>query len=620
MVENHKEDPIFQIPNPYNDPVRRRLLSPVLRFAGGLLSLSPLESLYQQLQTSDSDSSFAERVLAAMGVTLQFDHNELERLPASGPLVIIANHPFGGLEGIILAAVLERRRPDVRIMANNLLQRIPPLRHLFISIDPFEHNRSKLKNIRGVRESMRWLGNGGALVIFPAGEVSHLQFQSGEITDSAWNEKIARLIRLAKANVVPIFFHGANGPFFQIMGMIHPRLRTVLLPRELANKKNRQIRFRIGAMISRQKIASFASDSALIEYLRLRTYLLEKANPRNIAPEDHNAGPQEAGFHPIHSPPRSAEKMCAEVARLAHRQLLAHNKAQKVYYARADQIPAVLKEIGRLREITFRAAGEGTGKACDLDRFDDDYLHIFIWQEHTSEVVGAYRLGQVDTILEKSGLAGLYTSTLFNYEPTMFERIGPALELGRSWVRPEFQRSYSPLLLLWQGIGHYVVRNPQYRVLFGPVSVSQQYSPVSRQIIAASLQHSMFIPDLARMIKPKTPLRVKPLKIKGCSDHAAMRICEDFDEVSTMIADIELEHKSIPVLLKLYLKLGGKFLAFNVDRHFSNVLDGLVLVDLCRTDSKTLERYMGKEGSAQFLAYHQDRSGRAENDLDAMTE
>ena len=274
-----------------------------------------------------------------------------------------------------------------------------------------------------------------------------------------------------------------------------------------------------------------------------------------------------------------------------------------VFLARAGQIPCLLREIGRLRELTFRQAHEGTGKACDLDGFDRHYLHLFIWNHAKQEVVGAYRLGQADYILPRFGKHGLYTSTLFNYKTALLERINPALELGRSFVRAEYQKNYAALLLLWKGIGSFVARNPKYKILFGPVSINNQYHAISQQLMVNSLRLNNYLPELAKLVKPKRPFHAKILRrFDGSISNAAI---SDINEVSNLIADIEPNQQGIPILLKQYLKLGGKLLAFNQDQNFSNVLDALILVDLTETPLKILERYMGRDGASNFVAYHE---------------
>jgi hypothetical protein len=273
-----------------------------------------------------------------------------------------------------------------------------------------------------------------------------------------------------------------------------------------------------------------------------------------------------------------------------------------VYFAKCHEAPNVLYEIGRLREIAFRDAGEGTGKAVDLDSCDAYYLQLFIWNTASRQIVGAYRVGPTDTIIERYGKTGLYTNTLFAYENRFLEEIGPALELGRSFVRIECQKSYTPLLLLWKGIGAYVARNPRYKILFGPVSISNDYQPVSRQLMVTFFRKQGGVEDLTRLVRARSPFRKRPFQ-KWDAESGSMGLW-DIEDLSAMVADIESDQKGIPVLLRQYLKLGGQLLSFNIDRNFADALDGLIMVDLTRTDPKMLTRYLGSEGSAKFQEYH----------------
>jgi putative hemolysin len=292
-----------------------------------------------------------------------------------------------------------------------------------------------------------------------------------------------------------------------------------------------------------------------------------------------------------------------EIESLPTKALLHEQGKFQVWCVRAGQAPLIMREIGLLRELTFREHDEGTGKSIDLDEFDEYYQHLFVWNSKDSEIVGAYRLGLTDEILQQRGVAGLYTNTLFKYKAHLFEKLGPALEMGRSFVRPEYQKSFSPLLLLWQGIGRYLVQNPKYRFLFGPVSISQAYSDFARQLMTSTLNEQMMVPELMRFVSPRLPVVVRKPKIKGCANKLTRAFSENLESVDSLLADIEADGKGIPVLLRHYLKLGGRMLAFNLDPDFSNVIDGLVLVELEKTPQKTLTRYMGKEGAGQYLNY-----------------
>jgi putative hemolysin len=277
----------------------------------------------------------------------------------------------------------------------------------------------------------------------------------------------------------------------------------------------------------------------------------------------------------------------------------------QVFSATADQIPYVLKEIGRLRERTFRAVGEGTGKPCDIDEFDQLYTHLFVWNMEQLEIVGSYRLGPTDEILRHAGRQMLYTDTLFRFRPALLEQLVPALELGRSFVRQEYQRSASALMLLWKGIGAHVVRNPRYKLLFGPVSISSTYQTASQQLMVEFLRANSFLDEEARLVRPRNAFKPGV----GDSLYRCDRtpIAGSIDDVSELVAELEEDEKGVPVLLRQYLRLGGKLLAFNIDPEFANVVDGLVLMDLTRADPRVLAKYMGNAGAGAFLRYHSVR-------------
>ncbi len=301
----------------------------------------------------------------------------------------------------------------------------------------------------------------------------------------------------------------------------------------------------------------------------------------------------------IDEAPRAALK--AEIDALPSRQRLVDSGSFQVYYARAAQIPWVLQEIGRLRELTFRAVGEGTGKCADIDLFDAYYLHMFVWDAQAEAIAGAYRLGLVDEILPRHGKRGLYTDSLFKYRTSVLDSLNPAIELGRSFVRAEYQRSFPPLLLLWTGIARFVERSPRYAVLFGAVSISSNYAPASRRLMVDYLSAYRAEARLANQVRPRRPYRDRTRTSASDADSSAPG---NLDELSRLVAQIEHDHKGVPVLLKQYLRLGGRLLGFSFDREFGNTLDGLIMVDLRQIEPTVLARYMGKRGAAAFRAYH----------------
>jgi putative hemolysin len=560
-----------------------------------VLSLNRMDELYATIHRSPGNQSFCEKLLASLNVQVKLDERDRERIPAKGPVVVVANHPFGMIEGAVLATLLMRVRPDVKLMANQMLAIIPELREHLIMVDPFGTEDSTRANLRGLKETLKHLQAGGMVVVFPAGEVSHLDMNRRSITDPVWSRTIGRILRISKAAALPIYFRGGNSPLFHLAGMIHPRLRTAMLPHELLNKHNRTLQFSIGSAISAKRIDEFETDEEVTDYLRRRTYLLanreQKAHFPVSLPLLRPAGR-------LVIPAVAVALLQGDIAALPPEGRLLASGEFDVLVGTMPQLPNVMREIARLREISFRQAGEGTGKALDMDAFDAHYLHLFLWNREAREIAGAYRLGATDRIRRQHGIKGLYTTSLFSYGEEFLDRLGNALEMGRSFIRPEYQKSYNPLLLLWKGIAAYVVQNPRYHVLFGPVSISNDYTGASRQLIVQYLKEQLQRTDMAEMVKPRTPFRRQ--KVKGWEEAAAAPGVCSIEELSAMVADIETDQKGVPVLLRQYLKLGGKLAGFNVDGAFSKVLDGLIIVDLHETDTKVLERYMGKEGFAAF--------------------
>lgn len=559
---------------------------------------SKIQRLYEQAISGEPDE-FLPSLLDALDVEPVISDNDLARIPREGPVVVVANHPFGLLEGLVLARLLDQVRPDVRILANSLLGFVPAMNHRLILVDPFGSKASVQSNGKGVRETLGWLSKGGALLAFPAGEVSHFDFRQRAITDPLWNEKIVRFVRHTKATVLPLFISGANSLGFQLMGMVNARLRTARLLHELANKDHHRMELRVGAPIAWASLQSLGSDAAAIRYLRYRTYLL--AN-RPTLPARANKIPQTSEtVREIACPSVANAVLEREIAALAPEQKLAENNGLEIYLAEAGQIPACLAEIGRLREVAFRAAGEGTGHDRDIDSFDTYYQHLFLWSRESRQIAGAYRLASTRDVLNSRGASGLYTSTLFDFRPEFFRRMGPAIELGRSFIRPEFQKQYAPLLLLWKGIAAVIARRLDHPVLFGAVSISNDYQAVSRRLIVRYLQAHQSSPEMGALLRARKPFRVRQ---RGDDNEAISLMLRDIDELSSVTADIEHDGKGIPILLKQYLKLGGKLLGFNLDAKFSNALDGLILVDLRQTPGPILQRYLGKQATAEFTAFH----------------
>jgi putative hemolysin len=568
-----------------------------------VLRIRSLEAVVQQSKGQDQPFSFAQKVLQIMDIDYQLDASSDQIIPSNGPLVIVSNHPFGGLEALILCSIFRTIRHDLKFIANSYLTAFPDLREVLIPVNPFGYQKTRNSNLTGIRQALKWVHNGGALCIFPAGEVSHWQARKGKILDPVWQSSAIRLILRAKADVLPVFFHGANSRLFQYMGLIHPRLRTALLPTEFLRSRNRRFSVSIRSPIPKRLIAHLPSEKAASWYLRARTYGFSTSSFHldTLRKLRTWKGVLLSGRGEI-ATPLSSELILQDLKGLKKDQLLVTSGDFMVFEAEAKQIPHLLHEIGRQREITFRREGEGAKKALDLDLFDQFYDHLILWDSQKQELAGAYRLGRVDHLLTlKNGVKNLYTSTLFRFQKDFFQQRRASIELGRSFITPEYQKGYSPLLLLWKGIGQYILKRPHYRYLFGPVSISQTYDNISIQSLITHLRCKFSQPDLACKVRGKTRPR---LKFNGFERMIIESIGNlETSDLDSFIYDMQNGLMGMPVLLRQYLKLGGKITDFHHDKRFGS-FDGLIIVDLLQTEYKILSKFMGKDRADAYLAYH----------------
>lgn len=561
-----------------------------------------IDRVREAIREETNGANLAEKTLRAMGVTWTLAGGQRLELPSEGSVVVVANHPFGGVEGLILLRMACESRRDVKLLATDMLGMVPEMKPYLILVDTAGDDRARGRNLLAMRECLRWLEGGGVLGVFPAGEVAHYSPATRSIREGEWNHAVARLVRRTGAAVAPVYFDGANGWLFQAAGLAHPRLRTAMLARELFNKRRKPIRVAAAKPVPFRWLKDIGDDRELTDHLRMRVSLL--AFPAAAEACASKAVSRRA-MQPV-AAVSDRQRQASEVAWLSDRHRVLVSGDYSVYVAGAGEIPAVLREIGRQREIAFRGVGEGTGKPLDLDRFDEHYQHLFLWHHQTGEVVGAYRLGLADRIVETTGLGGLYTHSLFRYRRSLFDHIHPAIELGRSFIRPEYQRNHLPLMLLWRGIGRYVARRVKYRYLFGTVSMSRSYSDAARGMVAWYFDGGGDGVVDREDVRPRRPLRWRrgtvPLTLSG-------RVLRGADDLDRLVSEVEPDGKGLPVLLRQYLRLGGRVLACNVDPEFSMALDALVVVDLCRAESRLLENYMGP-ATRDYLDFHKANGTR----------
>ena len=573
--------------NPTKLPIKPRFLAQIFE---RILGLSALGDIYDRRPLNANPKDFLQYTLGALGVTNVIKQEQnLEEIPSQGPVLIVANHPLGGLEGIALAYEILKVRPDLRVLTNELLRLIPELSDLFIGVDVLSRNAVGT-NFGGIKQVHKHLKSGGAILIFPAGMVSTYEHQHRRILDRPWNRLVGQLTKRYECTTVPVYVGGRNSSYFYLVGAIHPRLRTMLLPRQLANKRDYKLLLTFGRPIPFQELRLLSSSKAVTEYLRVSTDALVGSSIREIRKPKNSVQ--------ILAKTIAADRLGRDVKSLREFLLIDHDEYE-VYCAPFDRLGSIMDEIAIAREITFREVGEGTGFSKDSDEFDPHYRHLFLWDKVNNKVAGAYRVGFVDDIVAEHGVVGLYSRSLYRYDEAFVKRIGAAIEMGRSFIHPNYQRKPIALNLLWRGIGRILVNNPRYHTLFGSVSVSREYSDLARSLIADTLLTNFKANEFSELVKPLTPHKVK----NRVWSNEILNELANIKMLGKLIGRCD-PGKAVPVLLRHYLSLNGKMVCFNIHADFNDSLEGLIIVDARNTHPKTLTRFMGVEGYNTFNELH----------------
>ncbi len=573
--------------NPCKLPVKPRWLAAVLERA---LGLSPLAKVYDGRPATSTPAQFLKYSLDALGISLKVNGTEnFQEIPTTGPLLIVANHPLGGLEGMAVASVLSEFRPDLKVLTNQILTRIEELSETFIGVDVLSSNAAS-GNVSGIKQVHNHLKGNGAILIFPAGMVSALDVKQRTIRDRRWSRLVGQLVRRYEAVSLPVYVGGKNSMYFYVAGVIHPRLRTLLLPRQLSNKRGSELALTIGKPISAQELRHADSPRAIAEYLRISTDALANGEKR-------------LKTTPIKLPAFGIDKQDSDLANsidsLLDCRSIEHDEFD-VFCAPFNRLGPIMDHIAIAREITFRSVGEGTGFTQDSDQFDPHYQHLFLWDKQQGRIAGAYRVGLVDKIVAEQGVSGLYSRSLYKYDNAFINKLDGAVEMGRSFIHPDYQRRPVALNLLWRGIGKILVENPQYHTLFGSVSISREYSDLARALIADTLLTNFRASGFEDLVKPITPHRIVN---RVWSDEMLAEL-SNIKMLSKLIGRCD-PGKAMPVLLRHYLSLKGRLVCFNIHSKFNDSLEGLIIVDLRRTESKTASRFMGAEGYKHFMSFHQ---------------
>jgi putative hemolysin len=555
-----------------------------------VLKISTINKIYNKHKHLN-DVTFLNSLLDEFEIKFEIPDEDLKRLPKDGAYVTISNHPLGGIDGILLLKLMLEQREDFKIIANFLLHRIEPLKPYIMPVNPFEDHKDAKSSITGFKNAILHLRNGHPLGVFPAGEVS--TYRDGKlVVDKPWEEAAMKLVQKAKVPVVPIYFHAKNSSLFYRLSKISDIFRTAKIPSEVLTQKRRVIKVRIGKPISVKAQSEHESLSNFTEFLRKKTYMLANA----FEPKEKIISTISQSLKTVKSPkkivtPVKTEDMIKEVEMLKQKECkLLTSKNYDVYLAEANDIPKILHEIGRLREITFREVGEGTNEAIDLDKFDSYYHHMFLWDNEANKLAGAYRMGLGSQIFKRFGIDGFYLQDLFRFEPELYKMMSESLELGRAFIIKEYQQKPMPLFLMWKGIVHTTLRYPEHKYLIGGVSISNQFSNFSKSLMIEFMKSHYYDPYIAQYVHPKKEFKVK---LNDADKDFVFDATEaDLNKFDKIIDEIEPGALRLPVLLKKYIKQNCRLVGFNVDPLFNNAVDGLMYIKVTDLPESTVRPVM----------------------------
>ncbi len=552
------------------------------------LKISNLNDIYDRNKHL-KDLEFLNAILDEFQIKFEIHEDDLKRLPKDGAYITISNHPLGGIDGILLLKLMLEREPNFKIIANFLLHRIDPMKPYIMPVNPFENHKDSKSSVVGIKETLRHLSDGKPLGMFPAGEVS--TYKDGKlVVDKPWEEGAIKVIRKAQVPVVPIYFHAKNSRLFYFLSQIGDTMRTAKLPSELFSQKDRIIKVRVGKPISVAEQNEHTTIEDYSEFLRRKTYML--ANPfekeSKLIPTPSLKLPKNP--KKIVSP-GSPENMIEEVNALRKNNCrLLQSKNYEVFFTEATKIPNILHEIGRLREITFREVGEGTNESIDLDKYDTYYNHMFLWDDETNQIAGAYRMGLGSAIFPKYGINGFYLQELFRFEPELFDMMQKSIEMGRAFITKGYQQKPMPLFLLWKGIMHTTLRYPEHKFLIGGVSISNQFSDFSKSLMIEFMKSHYYDPYVAQYVHAKKEYKVK---LKDADKDFIFDEAEsDLNKFDKLIDELEPGILRLPVLIKKYIKQNARVVAFNVDPLFNNAVDGLMYIRIADIPESTMKPVM----------------------------
>ncbi len=546
-----------------------------------VLRINKINKLYDEV-SHYRGVEFIDALIEKLQLEYEVSDEELKKIPREGPVITVSNHPFGGIDGMLLVKILSGVRPDIKVMSNFILNKIEPISEYMLPVNPFERRKEASSSLAGIKMALGHLNEGKVLGIFPAGEVASYNEDNYRISDREWQYPAMKMIKKARVPVVPVYFQGSNSRLFHILGLIHPSLRTVRLPAEVFNKKHKKIRIRIGNPITVKEQDTFSDISTYGRYLRAKTHALGSVlEVKKFFRPRINRG---ARVEPVADAVPS-ELITSEIEKIREEFTLFSSNQFDIFCTPSIEIPQIMNELGRLRELTFRSVGEGTNHAVDLDEYDLYYSQLFVWDNKEKKIVGAYRVGKGRDILRGYGVKGFYLQSLFRMNRRFHPILKQSLELGRSFIIQEYQRRPLPLFLLWKGILYFLLKHNEYRYLVGPVSISNNFSQFSRGLIIQYIKEHHFDARLARYVRPRTKYNVPGFNV---DEEIILENADDLNKFDRFIKEVEPNDYTMPILLKRYLKLNGRIIGFNLDPKFNNALDGLLVLDLYDVPMETI--------------------------------
>ncbi|WP_339661137.1 lysophospholipid acyltransferase family protein [Croceibacter atlanticus] len=551
--------------------------------------LSKINAIYETRKDLNG-VQFIDSILKTLEVEFDIPEEDLKRIPKTGAFITVSNHPLGGIDGLILMKLLLAKRDDYRIIANFLLHRLEPVKPYIMPVNPFEDHKEAKSSVGGLKEALSHLRDGKPLGMFPAGEVSTYK-EDSVIADKPWEPSAIKLVQKANVPIIPIYFKAKNSALFYRLSKLSPTLRTAKLPGEMLSQKHRKIQVRIGHPISAKDQLEYKTLEDFTAYIRKRTYLLDNSfDKKNILDQiPKQIKRTKAPKKIVGETPDDLMQKEVEFCRANDKRLL-ESKNYEVFLAKKEIIPNIVQEIGRLREITFRAIGEGTNKSIDTDKYDEYYHHLFLWDNDAQKVAGAYRMGLGKEIFRDYGIEGFYMNELFRFEPEITTLISESIEMGRAFIIAEYQLKPMPLFLLWKGIVHTTLRFPEHNYLIGGVSISNNFSNFSKSLMIEFMKSHYYDPYFAQFVRPKKEFKVK---LKDADKDFVFDASEaDLNKFDKIIDEIEPGNNRLPVLLKKYIKQNARLLSFNVDPLFNNSVDGLMYIKIADLPESTVKPVM----------------------------